>query len=245
MTSPAATTAGRKAQDDATHRRIRTGLLAAAATYLVAATMMGLVFASRPPARLLDGLADYQRGEALYQLGFVGASLLAPAFVTLLMLLVAAADVPATSARRSIATVLLAAYVPLATIAYTSQYTFLPGLVTRDPQAAALWYFNDIDSIPYAIDLAGYTLLSLAAFLLANLLAERGRRWLAGWLVAMGVLSIGAFVLHTAGAGTFAGVVSLTSAACTLPIVALAIIEARWLRGGDFERRSTTATADG
>lgn len=230
MTSPASTTTVASAPDDVIRRhRIGTGLWAAAAAYLVAAATMGLVFASRPPARLLDGLADYQQGEALYQWGFVGASLLAPAFVTLLMLLVAAADVPATSARRSIAIALLAAYVPLATIAYSSQYTFLPELVARDPQAAALWYFNDIDSIPYAIDLAGYTLLSLAAILLASLLAERGRRWLAGWLVAMGVLSIAAFVIHAAGAGTFAGVVSLTSAACTLPIVVLAVIEGRRL----------------
>lgn len=231
MTSPAWTAAGTTAQDDLIRRRrIGTGLLAAAVAYLVAAATMGLVFVSRPPARLLDGLADYQQGEALYQWGFVGASLLAPAFVTLLVLLVAAAEVAASSARRSIATVLLGAYVPVATIAYTSQYTFLPDLVVRDPQAAALWYFNDIDSIPYAIDLAGYTLLSLAAILLASLLAERGRRWLAGWLVAMGVLSVAAFVLHAAGAATFAGVVSLTSAACTLPIVVLAVIEGRRLR---------------
>lgn len=231
MTSPASTAAGPTAQDDLIRlRRIGAGLLAAAVAYLVAAATMGLVFVSRPPAQLLDGLADYQQGEALYQWGFVGASLLAPAFVTLLMLLVAAADAPATSARRSIATVLLGAYVPVATIAYTSQYTFLPGLVARDLQAAALWYFNDIDSIPYAIDLAGYTLLSFAAILLASLLAERGRRWVAGWLVAMAALSIAAFVLHAAGVGTFAGVISLTSAACTVPIVVLAVVEGRRLR---------------
>jgi MFS family permease len=211
--------------------RIGSGLLAAAVAYLLAAGMMGLVFASRPPAQLLDGLADYQQGEALYRWGFVGASLLAPAFVTLLLLMVAAADVPPSSARRSIATVLLAAYVTLATIAYSSQYTFLPRLVGRDAQTAALWYFHDVDSIPYAIDLTGYTLLSLAAILLASLLAERHRRWLAGWLVAMGALSIAAFVLHAAGASTVAGMVSLASAACTVPIVALATVEGRRLRG--------------
>jgi hypothetical protein len=56
---------------------------------------------------------------------------------------------------------------------------------------------------------------------------------MAGWLIAMGVPSIAAFVLHAAGVGAFAEVASLTSAACTLPIVALAIIEGRRLRGGD------------
>lgn len=184
-------------------------------------------------------LADYQRGEALYQWGFVGASLLAPAFVTLLMLVVATTDVPPSSARRGIATVLLAAYVTLATIAYSSQYTFLPRLVARDPQTAALWYFHDIDSIPYAIDLTGYLLLSLAAILLATLLAERRRRWLAVWLVAMGALSTAAFALHAAGADAVAGVISLSSAACTVPIVALAALEGHRLRG----RRPSTKTA--
>lgn len=211
--------------------RIGTGLLVASIAYLLAAGMMGLVFASRPPARLLDGLADYQRGVALYQWGFVGASLLAPAFVTLLMLVAAAADVPPSSARRSIATVLLAAYVTLATIAYSSQYTFLPRLVARDPETAALWYFHDVDTIPYAIDLTGYLLLGLAAILLATLLAERRRRWLAGWLVAMGALSIVAFALHAAGADAIAGMVSLASAVCTVPIVVLAALEGRQLRG--------------
>jgi hypothetical protein len=212
-------------------RRIGDGLLAAAITYLVAAATMGLVFASRPPAQLVDGLADFQRGEALCRWGFVGASMLAPAFVTLLMLLAAAADVSRSSARRSIATVLLGAYVALATVAYSSQYTFLPRLVARDPETAALWYFHDIDSIPYAIDLTGYMLLSLAAILLASLLAERHRRWLAGWLVVMGALSIAAFVLHAAGASAIAGMASLASAACTVPIVALAVLEGRRLRG--------------
>jgi hypothetical protein len=220
------------AADPATpRRRIGDGLLAAAITYLVAAATMGLVFASRPPAQLLDGLVDYQRGEALYRWGFVGASLLAPAFVALLMLVVVAADVPGSSARRSIATVLLAGYLTLATIAYSSQYTFLPRLGARDPQTAAPWYLHDVDSIPYAIDLTGYALLGLAAVLLASLLAERDRRWLAGWLIAMGTLSIAAFVLHAAGTTTVAGMVSIASAACTVPIVALAIVEGRHLRG--------------
>jgi hypothetical protein len=218
--------------DDAgRYGRLGTGLLVAVAAYLAAVGMMGLVFASRPPAQLVEGLADYQQGEALYRWGFVGASLLAPVFVALLLLLAAAADVPSSSVRRSIATVLLAAYVTLATIAYSSQYTFLPRLVARDPRAAALWYFHDVDSIPYAIDLTGYALLGLAASLLASLLAERRRRGLAGWLVAMGALSIAALALHAAGASTAAGVSSLASAACTVPIVVLAAREGLRLRG--------------
>jgi hypothetical protein len=211
-------------------RRIGTGLLVAAGGYVIAVAMMGLVFASGPPARLVEGLADYAQGETLYRWGFVGASLLAPVFVALLLLLTVAAGVPASSARRSIATVLLAAYVTCATLAYGSQYLFLPRLVALDPELAAPWYFHDVDSIPYAIDLAGYALLSLAALLLASLFAERGHRWLAGWLTAMAALSIAALGLHAAGADTVAGVASLTSAVFTVPVVVHAVTAGRRLR---------------
>jgi hypothetical protein len=211
-------------------RRIGTGLLVAAGGYLIAVATMGLVFASGPPARLVEGLADYAQGETLYRWGFVGASLLAPVFVALLLLLTVAAGVPASSARRSIATVLLAAYVTCATLAYGSQYLFLPRLVALDPELAAPWYFHDVDSIPYAIDLTGYALLGLAALLLASLFAERGHRWLAGWLTAMAVLSIAAFGLHAAGADAVAGVASLTSAVFTVPVVVHAVTAGRRLR---------------
>jgi hypothetical protein len=217
-------------EDTKRRRRVGTALLAAAAAYVVAGAMMSLVFASSPPPRLLEGMAEFEQGRALYRWGFVGASLLAPAFVSVLLLLTAAAGVPATSVRRSVAGVLLGAYVAFASLAYTSQYTFFPDLVDRDPTAAALWYFQDVESIPYAIDLVGYSLLGLAALLLASTLAERGRQWLAGWLAGMGALSIAAFVLHAAGVGPLAGIVSLSSALLSLPVAAIAVAEGRRLR---------------
>jgi hypothetical protein len=216
--------------DAAWTRRVGTGLFAAVTAYALAVVMMGLVFASSPPPRLLEGMADFQQGRALYQWGFVGASMLAPSFVAMLVLLAAASDVPTSSVRRTVATVLLGAYVAAASFAYTSQYTFFPEMVDRDPAGAAIWYFHDDESIPYAVDLVGYTLLGLAALLLASVLAERGRRWLAGWLAGMGALSIVAFMLFAAGAGALGGVLSLSSAALTLPIAVCAIIEGRRLR---------------
>lgn len=218
--------------DDRRGRRLGTALVVAAIAYLGAAASLGFVGASSPPARLLDDLAEFDRGLALYRVGFVGASLLAPSLVALIVLLVSAAEVPTASVRRSMGSILLAAYVPLATIAYTSQYMVLPRLVARDPQAAAPWYFHDVASIPYGLDLAGYALLGLALILFAGPLAERGRRSLAGWLVATGSLSVVAFALHAAGATTLAGMVSLTSAASTVPVALLAIAEGRRLRAG-------------
>ncbi|MCH8559274.1 hypothetical protein [Nesterenkonia sp. DZ6] len=230
MNTPHTTSAREQHEGAAWGRRVGTGLVVASAVYVVAASMMGLVFASSPPPRLLEGMYDFEQGRALYQWGFVGASLLAPAFVSIVLLLAAAAGVPPSSVRRSTAGVLLGAYVAFATLAYTSQYTFFPDLVDRDPTIAAQWYFHDVESIPYAIDLAGYALLGAAALLLASLLAEHGRRWLAGWLTGMGALSIAAFVLYAAGTGPLAGIVSLTSAVMSLPIATLAFLQGRTLR---------------
>jgi hypothetical protein len=220
------------AQRRPTTRRQRLGsaLVATSIAYVMSAAMMGLVAVSAPPARLLDDLAGFEQGLTAYRLGFVGASLLAPCIVTLLVLLLAAAEVSPGSVRRWIGSLLVAAYVPLATIAYTSQYAFLPRLVARDPAAAAPWYFHDVDSIPYGLDLAGYALLGLGAIVLAGTIAEQGRRWLAGWLVTMGTLSVVAFALYAVGLDTSAGILSVTSAAATLPIVVLAIREGRRLR---------------
>jgi hypothetical protein len=121
-------------EDADRRRRLGAGLFASVAAYAVAVVMMGLVFASTPPPRLLEGIADFEEGRALYQWGFVGASMLAPAFVSMLLLLAAGSGVPASSTRRTVATVLLGAYVAAASFAYTSQYTFFPDLSTGIPK---------------------------------------------------------------------------------------------------------------
>ena len=216
--------------DERRRRQLGTALIGAAIAYLSAAASLGFVAASSPPARLLDDLVEFERGLVLYRIGFAGASLLAPSLVTLIVLVVSAAEVPTASVRRWIGSILLAAYVPLATVAYTTQYAVLPRLVARDPEAAAPWYFHDVDSIPYGLDLAGYALLGLAVMVFAGTLAERGRRALAGWLVATGSLSVVAFALHAVGATAVAGIASLTSAASTVPVALLGIAEGRRLR---------------
>jgi hypothetical protein len=213
-------------------RRLGTGLIAASAGYVVAVAAMGLVFASGPPPQLGGHLTDLEQGFALYRWGFVGASLRAPTLTAVLLLLVTAAGVPADSAGRWIGTVLLAAYVPFVTFAYTTQFTLLPGLLALDPDMAALWYLHDARSIPYAMDLTGYAVLGLAAIVLASTMLGRSTllRWVAAWLVAMGVLSLAALAFHAAGATTAASVSTATSALCTLPVMALAMVEGRRLR---------------
>jgi hypothetical protein len=213
-------------------RRLGTGLVAVPAACLLALGTMGLVFASGPPPRLEGHLDAFADGQVLYQWGFVGASLIAPTFAATLVLLMTAVRVPADSARRWVAALMLAGYLSLSTIAYTSQYTFLPGLVERDPEAAGLWYLHDAGSIPYALDLTGYAFLALAAILVASTLSARGGRLrITAWcLVLMGVLSLAALGFHAGGLATFASVATIASGAFTLPVLVLTMLEGRVLR---------------
>jgi len=219
-------------------RQLGTALIAAATGYLAAAGLMSLVFASSPPPELSGHLADFLDGLVLYRWGFVGASLLAPCIVAVFVLLSTLAEVRPDSVRRWVGAILLAAYVPFATIAYTSQYTFLPGLVERDAEAAALWYLHDPGSLPYALDLTGYALLGVAAIVLATTLTGRTRRdtWIAVALTAMGVLSLAALAFHAVGLRPATSVATLSSGLCTLPVMVLAIAQGRRLRAAADRR---------
>ncbi len=206
-----------------------TALFAASVALLAALGLMGLVFTSSPPPQLdghLDVLLD---GFVRYRWGFVGAALIAPTFVAMLTLLLHVGGVPASSVRRSLGTTLLGGYTAIATVAYTSQFTILPRLLTRDPELAAVWYLHDVDSIPYALDLAGYALLGIAVIVLASTLIGRTRRLtLIGWLLlVMGALSLAALGLHGAGANTAASIATASSGACTLPVAVLGVVEGR------------------
>jgi hypothetical protein len=219
--------------DDAgRRRRVGTALMVSAAFYIVGLATVGLVFVSSPPPTLVGHVEEFEQGLTTYRWGFVGASLLAPLIVAVLTLLMTAARVPIDSTRRWIGSILVAAYVPLATVVYTSQYTFLPALVERDVHAAALWYMHDSDSIPYALDLAGYALLGVGAIVSGTTVIHAGRRfrWIAAWLTAMGALSLAALALHAAGSTTLAAVATASSAACTVPVMLLAFAAGRRLR---------------
>lgn len=210
-------------------RRLAFALLAVPAACLGSLALMGLVFVSDPPTELVGHLDQFAEKRALYQWGFVGASLIAPTFIATLVLLLHAAQVPMNSARRWIAGILLAGYLTLSTIAYSSQYTFLPKLVDRDPQAATLWYLHDAGSLTYALDLTGYALLALAAIMIATTLwVHAGRlRAIAACLVAMGVLSLAALGFHAGELPLAASVATISSAAFTLPVLVLAIVLGR------------------
>ena len=99
---------------------------------------------------------------------------------------------------------------------------------------------HDVDSLPYALDLAGYALLGIAAITLATALIGREARLTAiGWLlIVMGLLSLAALGLHGAGQDTAASIATATSGACTLPVAVLSLVHGQAVR-----RRATSVMA--
>ncbi len=213
--------------------RVGAALFATAALVLAALiAMLALVISSAPPPQLEAAFVADPTRFLRYRLGFVSASLLAPAFVTLLVLLLVARGTPGPGVRDGLGVLFLAMYAPLSSIAYTSQYVMLPRLIEAHPAAAASWYFHDSHSIPYTLDLLGYTFFGIAATLLAlGFLARAGLwRWLGTALLLSGLTSILAFAALGAQLETTHAVLTITSAALTLPVAGIALVVGRRLR---------------
>ena len=214
-----------------TERAIGAGLLGTTIWYLAAvAAMIGLMVVATPDGRLEDQLAT-DPDLMPYRLPFVAASLLAPALISMLFLLVSARG-DGIGVRDGLAMLLLPAYLVCSSFAYVSQYAMLPRLVELDAGAAGSWYFQDERSIPYALDLLGYTFMGLAMCLLAGgFLERRGILRMVGWsLLATGATSVGAFAARAFGSDAATSVLTWTSAAFTLPLAAATIVLGMRLR---------------
>jgi len=204
---------------------IGTGLVGVAVWYLVAlVAMVALMAAVAPAGRLPEQLAD-DPDLVAYRLPFVAASLLAPALISMLVLLVWARG-EGIGIRDGLAMLLLPAYLVCSTVAYVSQYAMLPRLVELDPSTARVWYFQDERSIPFALDMLGYTFMGLATCLLAAAFLERrGVPRLLGWsLLAVGLTSVAAFVGRALGSDAVTSVLTWISATLTLPLAIGAIV---------------------
>lgn len=207
-----------------TERRLGGALVVASVVFLVAVVAMVVAMGVTAPA---SDLLEQLRADAdllAYRVPFVAASLLAPAFVTVLVLLVWVRG-EGLGARETLALLALPAYVVCSSIAYLSQVVALPRLVEMGTAEAAPWYFQDARSIPYVLDLLGYAFLGVAACLLGAgfLDGDRTWRWLGWFLLVCGGASVAAFGALALGAEAFTSVLTWTSAVLTLPIAGLAI----------------------
>ena len=216
-----------------TERTVGTVVIGAAVWYATMALAMVACVAAAGPQDRLEARLAVDPDLLPYRLAFVAASLLAPAFVTLLVLLVWARG-ERFGVRDTLAMLLLPAYLVCSSIAYVSQFAMLPRLVELDPSTAAAWYFQDERSVPYALDLLGYAFLGLALCLLAGgFLGGRRAFRVIGWLLAAcGGTSVAAFVALALGWGAATSLLTWTSASLTLPLAVLAV-----LLGTDLRRR--------
>ncbi len=206
-------------------RGIGSGLVGVSTWYLAAiAAMVALTAAASPVGRLEDQLAQ-DPDLVAYRLPFVAASLLAPALISMLVLLVWARG-EGIGLRDGLAMLLLPAYLVCSSIAYVSQYALLPRLVELGRSAAGAWYFLDERSIPFSLDLLGYTFLGLAMCLLAGgFLERRGVMRTIGWsLLVAGAASVAALVARALGSDVATSILTWTSAGLTLPLAVATIV---------------------
>jgi hypothetical protein len=208
------------------NRRLGTALICVAAAELIAtAGMAGFIAAAAPKSRLAAQLAEHGSVGMLYRLGFVSASLLSLAFLTMLVLLLAARGREAMRLRDWLAILFLPMYATCSIIAYMSQYVVLPVLIERDPSGAGAWYFQDERSIPVALDLLGYAFVAIALGLFAIGFHQHEGiwRWIGEVMLLVAATSFAAFIVLAAGARSAAGLVSITSAVLMMPLAGLAI----------------------
>ena len=207
-----------------TERRLGAALIVASVAFLACIAAMVVAMGLASPAPGLSEQLVTDPDLLAYRAPFIPASLLAPAFVTMLVLLVWVRG-EGVGAREAVALLVLPAYVVCSSIAYVSQYAALPRLVELGPAEAAAWYFQDTRSIPYVLDLLGYVFLGIAACLLGVGFLDRDRtwRWLGWFLLLCGGASIAAFGALALGAEAFTSVLTWTSAVLTVPVAGLAI----------------------
>ncbi len=223
-------------------------LMVGASSYLVLlAAMVGFLGAASPPGHLGATLTGDPSRFAFYRLAFVSAFLLGFALVPVLVLLLVARGEGALTDLMGL--LFLVAYLPLSSTAYASQWALLPRLLEGHPEVAASWYFHDGHSIPYVLDLLGYTMFGAAAILLSlGFLACPGIwRWLGSALLASGLASVAAFASLGAGLETLHSVLTVSSAVLTLPVAGAGILIGRRLRAvpgdsGDLSGRLRRAT---
>ena len=186
-----------------------------------------LMFISEVQGTVGEQLEQIAQDPSLYMANFFIASLIAPALIILLVTLAFSLDTNLrTPLLDQVGIIFLVIYAVLVSIAYTSQYVYLPGLLTEGEMSLAKpWFFHDGGtSISYFLNQLGYACFGAAALLIGyKLLFERAMAKAAGVLLwASGLLSLAAFA-GLALQIEIQGVISIISGLLMLPVSILAI----------------------
>lgn len=189
-----------------------------------------LMLLSQPTGTTEEQLAALANDATLYKLNFFVASLIAPVVVVVLMVLALfAPTVRETPLLDVLGVFLLAPYVVLVSVAYTSQYTILHNLLAEGQMdEASLWLFENTHSVPYFLNQLGYTFFALAALLIGYkfLSASGFPRAIGVLLWASGLLSLVAF-LGLALENDFLNMTTFVSGVLIVPV---GLLVAEWGR---------------
>jgi hypothetical protein len=188
---------------------------------------------SQPQGGINEQLLSIGAKPGTYVLNFVLAIIIAPLISFILICL--AFFVPSnkdTPILNIFGALLLAPYITLVSIAYTSQYTILQSFISSGKLTDAnYWYFGNQDSIPYFFNQLGYIFFALSGWLIGyRFLFEKGIPKSVGVLLWLsGILSVMAFA-GLAMKNDVLNFSTILSGVLTIPIGFLVIIWGMRLR---------------
>ncbi len=146
---------------------------------------------------LEEKVLEISKDGAVYYIGFVNASLIAPSAFALISIVSGLYRKEKKDLFDSIGIVLLIGYCILNSISYISQYSILPRLITAGKINEAIeWLFDNKDSLVYFLNQMGYSLFGMGAIIIfKGSLRAKGIERLLGLIFCIsGVLSILAFI---------------------------------------------------
>jgi hypothetical protein len=140
-----------------------------------------------------EQLQQIVANPALYKLGFVFASLIAPSIIIVMFTYIKTSTGLVSKNQKTIGIIFLGIYSVLITISYVSQYTIVFRYINSElPEKATFWCFQNNKSIAYYLNQFGYAAWGVGALMLFyKYIFLRGTKRLMGiFMTAAAVLSL-------------------------------------------------------
>lgn len=145
---------------------------------------------------LEEKVLEISKDGAVYYIGFVNASLIAPSAFALISIVSGLYRKEKKDLFDTIGIVLLIGYCILNSISYISQYSILPRLITAGKINEAIEWLFDKDSLIYFLNQMGYSLFGMGVIIIfKGFLRAKGIEKILGLIFCIsGALSILAFI---------------------------------------------------
>ena len=217
-------------------RSVRLALQWLCALFIALVTIWPILAAlSLPAGELNEQIAAVIQKQWLYTLNFIVASMIAPVTIGILTALAFFSKTQKQAGLGSVVGIVFGGvYLMCATLAYVSQVTLLPLLLSHgfDVETIQFWYFNNPMSFPFIVDLLGYAFFSVSVILITyKFFFEKGSvRWIAILMTVSAVLSIAAFIGVVVQVQWLQNL-TIASGIVTLPAMLLVLVNAKKISG--------------